>query len=133
MKKWLFGLFSGILVASVVYAASGTIQTWTGKGSRRGTVEMELVSPSVGSAANLVPGTNNANSLGTLTLQWKDVFVAGSLTIPQNAAPRTNVTPTSVGQLILNTTPTPDQLCFSTGTAVSTWVQVADGSSACSN
>lgn len=129
----LIGLLAVGVAYAIAHAAAGTISTWTGKGSRRNTVEIELVSPTVGTAANLVPGANNTNSLGTLALQWKDVFVAGSLTIPQNAAPRTNVTPTSIGQLILNTTPAPSQLCYSTGTIPSSWVQVADGITACSN
>jgi hypothetical protein len=60
-------------VTSIALAAVGTIQTWTGKGSRRSTVEFTIESPTVGTAAKFLPGTANANSLGSTTSYFKDV------------------------------------------------------------
>jgi hypothetical protein len=42
-------------------------------GSRRNTVEVTLESPSLGSAANLLPGTDNTNALGSSTKRWSDM------------------------------------------------------------
>lgn len=48
-----------------------------------------------------------------------------------DAAPRTNLTPPAAGYLVWNSAD--KQLCVSTGTAVNSWVQVADGTTACSH
>lgn len=53
------------------------------------------------------------------------------LTLLSDAAPRTNLTPPAVGTLVWNSAD--GQLCVSTGTAVNSWVQVADGTTACSH
>jgi hypothetical protein len=75
MKK-----FKGYLLAlaifaipSIYFAADGTIHFWTGKGPRHNTLEMELREPTVGTAADLLPGADNTNSLGTSSLAWDDV------------------------------------------------------------
>ena len=61
------------------------------------------------------------------------ITVNALLTIPSNAAPRSNVTPTAIGQLIVNTGSSPDQVCISTGTLISQWARIADFAVACSN
>lgn len=68
-------LAGGLLVGlcAIIFAASGTIHTWTGKGSRRNTVEFEIREPTVGTAADFIPGTDNANSLGTSSAAWDDI------------------------------------------------------------
>lgn len=48
-----------------------------------------------------------------------------------NAAPRTNLTPSAAGTLVWNSAD--GQLCVSTGTVATSWVQVADGTTACSH
>ena len=60
MKRshWLFGIISLLVVVAIGYTATGDIITWTGLGSRRRTVEFKISSASVGSAADIVPGTN---------------------------------------------------------------------------
>jgi hypothetical protein len=76
MKKGLNVPYWALLVGLVAvsgFAASGTIHTWTGMGSRRNTVEMTLESSSLGTAAALRPGTDNANALGTSTYRWSDL------------------------------------------------------------
>jgi hypothetical protein len=78
MKKGFKVPYWALLVGLVglsasVYSASGTIVTWTGMGSRRNTVEVTLESPSLGSAANLLPGTDNTNALGSSTKRWSDM------------------------------------------------------------
>ena len=74
---------------------------------------------------------NGAMNFGNATA---DVITINALfTLPSNAAPRTNVTPTVVGQLILNTGATPDEVCFSTGTTASTWTQIRTSNTPCAN
>ncbi len=59
------------------------------------------------------------------------VTATGGLALPSNAAPRTNVTPTAAGQLIWNSAD--KQVCVSTAATVTSWVQAADGTTACSH
>lgn len=134
MKRshWLFGIISLLVVVAIGYTATGDIITWTGIGSRRGTVEFKISSASVGSAADIVPGTNNANSLGIVTTnELKNGFFATNLGIPSNAAPSTNVTPVRAGLLIYNSAG--QEVCLSTGTALNTWVKIAAPTTACAN
>lgn len=53
------------------------------------------------------------------------------LVLPINAAPRTNVTPTIAGQIIYNSAD--KELCFSTGTTVTSWVLSSNPATACSH
>lgn len=151
-------LAGGLFLAGLpilMEAASGTIWTLTGKGSRRNTVEITLESPTMGSAANLNPGTNNANALGTSSLRWSDVqttdltaaddvtvtddltvtdalTVSGTSTLQRvtygvqlSTAPRTSTT------LVFNSTgtlvynTTNKYLCISTGSAQTSFVIVS--------
>jgi len=85
-------------------------------------------------AALDVGGSFQTDGNVTLGDAVTDVVTFNALpTLPSNAAPRTNITPTVVGQLILNTGPTPDEICFSTGTTPTTWVQIRSSITACSN
>jgi hypothetical protein len=45
------GFVVALVAVSLAYAATGTIWTLTGKGSRRNTVEFSIESPTVGTAA----------------------------------------------------------------------------------
>lgn len=56
---------------------------------------------------------------------------ANGLTLLSDAAPRTNLTPLAAGTLVWNSGD--DELCVSTGTVATSWVLVADGSTACSS
>lgn len=68
----LSGLFIAASVISYVYAQQ-KVWTMTGNGARRNTVEFEIQTQTVGTAADLVPGTDNTNSLGTSSLAWDDI------------------------------------------------------------
>lgn len=134
MKRNYFLSGIAVLLVGVVigYAATGDIVTWRGIGSRRNTVEFKISSASIGSAADIVPGTNNANSIGIVTVaELKNGFFATNLGIPSNAAPRTNVTPARAGLVIYNSTGL--EVCLSTGTATNTWVKIAAPTTACAN
>lgn len=79
-------------------------------------------------------GTSVFNGNSTFGDAITDVVTFNALfALPQDAAPRTNVTPTVLGQLIINTGATPDEVCSSSGTAKSTWVLIGDWSTPCSN
>jgi hypothetical protein len=82
--------------------------------------------------------TANGTKLLIKTTPVTTATAATSLTVSSaglgllsDAAPRTNLTPLSAGTLVWNSAD--NQLCISTGTTVSTWVQVADGTTACSH
>jgi hypothetical protein len=128
---WFVGVALVVGVA-IGYAATGDIVTWTGKGSRRGTVEFKISSASMNTAADIVPGTNNANSLGIVTTgELKNGFFASGIGIPSNAAPKTNVTPARAGMLIFNSTG--GEVCVSTGTATNAWVKLSSPGTSCAN
>ena len=128
---WFVGV-ALIVGVAIGYAATGDIVTWTGKGSRRGTVEFKISSASMNAAADIVPGTNNANSLGIVTTaELKNGFFASGIGIPSNAAPKTNVTPARAGMLIFNSAG--GEVCVSTGTALNTWVKQSSPGTACAN
>lgn len=59
------------------------------------------------------------------------VAVQGLMGLRAHATPRASITPTAAGQLIFNSTG--NEVCFSTGTVASSWVQIDDSTSACSN
>jgi hypothetical protein len=66
-----------------------------------------------------------ATSAASLTVS------SSGLSLLTNAAPRTNLTPLAAGTLVWNSAD--GQLCVSTGTVATSWVQVADGTTACSH
>lgn len=128
---WFVGVALVVGVA-IGYAATGDIVTWTGMGSRRNNVEFKISSATIGNPADIVPGANNANSIGIVTTnELKNGFFATNLGIPSNAAPRTNVTPVRAGLLIFNSAGS--EVCLSTGTALNTWVKIAAPTTACAN
>lgn len=131
-----------------VIGSSDTIMGFFGNGYKGATGFTPYATPRVGmyfQAAENWSSTANGTKIlfkttplttavpaTALTIAGGEVTIGTSLfTLPSNAAPKTNVTPTAVGQLIYNSTA--NQLCVSTGTALNTWVQVADGTTACSN
>lgn len=120
MKKKYFGIgmFVGIIATMALFAADGTIQTWTGKGSRRNTVEMELRSASIGSAAALLPGTTETNDIGSTSLYWNEVYTEG---IAFGTAVSTTSSPSQAGLLRRNSS---NELYISTGTGAGAWVKV---------
>lgn len=100
-KRTWYGLgllaLLAISLAGSLYAADGTIHTWTGKGSRRNTTEMELRSPSLGTAADLIPGTDGAGRVGIAANSWAsgdfdditvndDLAVTDDLTVTDDVA-----------------------------------------------
>ncbi len=66
-------------------------------------------------------------------VSFTTMTVTGLFGLRTDAAPRTNITPTAIGQMIVNTGASPDQVCISSGTTASTWVKIADFSTACDN
>lgn len=64
---------SAVLLSAGILLAQQKIWTMTGNGARRNTVEYQIQTTTVGSAADLVPGTDNTNSLGTSSLAWDDI------------------------------------------------------------
>lgn len=119
-NKMLQGALIGFVVAvGLAYAADGTIVTWTGKGSRRSTTEFEIRSSALGSAADLIPGTANANKLGTTSLYWKDV-ISARLGFGTTITVGTTV-PDYAGQLGVDTAYV---VYVATGTGASQWSKV---------
>jgi len=66
-------------------------------------------------------------------LATSSITVSIYLTIPTNAAPQANIVPSSIGQLIVNTGATPDEVCFATATVVESWVRISTPTATCSN
>lgn len=147
MKKWLFTGFIALACAVIVYAATGTIVTWTGMGSRRNTVEFTIESASIGSAAAFLPGTDNTNALGSASKRFSNIYAAAatidspitataSLTVVRSTAPRTAVGVAALyaaytipaGTLFIDSTN--NVLCMSSGTA-QTSITVSTGTGAC--
>jgi hypothetical protein len=147
------GFVVALVAVSLAYAATGTIWTLTGKGSRRNTVEFSIESPTVGTAAKFLPGTDNTNALGSSTLRFSDVqtvlatiggatTISGLLTASTTTltggfapwgypAPDAGLIPTTTGQIVRNTTS--GGFCYSTGTAASSWVLLTSSTTACQN
>lgn len=119
-RKFFTGALAGFFIGmGLLVAADGTIHTWTGKGSRRNTVEMELRSATMGTAADLIPGAANANKLGTTSLYWKDVIAAKHGFAV--ASSTTGVTPDYQGQMAM----TSDGVVYiATGTAATSWQKI---------
>lgn len=111
-----------VLLPLIVQAASGTIVTWTGIGSRRNTVEVKIESPSVGAAANVLPGTANANDLGNSTYYWNEVYAQN---VAFGVAVTTTSSPARAGLIGVNASNT---LYISTGTGAGAWVVVGSQS-----
>jgi len=161
VTMWLGGLAVVAIVSTIVYA--GDIETWTGQGSRRNTVEFKINASSPGTAANLLPGTANTNSIGSSALPLKDVYttdlsiaddlsvtgdisvtgdmaVTGSATLQRvtfgvqlSSAPKTSST------LVFNSTGTlvfntqDGYLCVSTGSAKNSFVIVSSNTVTCAH
>jgi len=94
-KRFLYGWLVGLMLTSPLQINSapldGDIETWTGMGARRNTEEFKVNEPTVGTAADFIPGTDNTNSLGTSALRFDDVqtydlTVADDLTVTDDAA-----------------------------------------------
>lgn len=75
LKMFLIPIFGVVGFSVFIWAAElGDIETWTGMGARRDTVEFKVNEPTVGSAADFIPGTNNVNSLGTDDLAFDAIY-----------------------------------------------------------
>lgn len=95
-KQFILSVLCGML-AFPALAADGTIHTWTGKGSRHNTTEMEIRSPSLGTAADFIPGTDGSGNLGTASNSWAnvntdDLTVNDDLTVTDALTVNGNVT-----------------------------------------
>ena len=140
-------VFAFMLMAVTVFADSVRRNTIMGTAARRNTVEWDFVEPSAGSAMNLVPGTDNTNSIGTSSLRIKDFrAVTATFTGPITAnagvslftstAPRTAVGVAALysaytlpaGTVFYNSTS--GVLCVSSSTAQSS-ITVSTGTGAC--
>lgn len=71
------------------------------------------------------------NGTDWVEMFYHDVSASGFTKIKRDAAPRTNITPEEAGDLIWNSAD--GELCVSTGTVATSWVQAADQSTACSH
>lgn len=95
------------------------------------TVTNQLI---VGNGADLSTFTATTAAFdNSINVAVATMTISGAFRLRLDAAPRTNITPGAIGELIVNTGATPDELCFSTGTTVSTWVQVSTPTLACQN
>ncbi len=157
-KKIVFAALVSILTLPVGFmvgsltAADGTIENWTGMGSRRDTVEMKLESNSLGTAADLtITGdlevTTNSRLTGTLAVTGASTLtgattITGAVTAssgtysgsfrPQLATAITDtLTPDTTGQFIFNMTSF--ELCISTGVLSSQWQLSSSETSPCSD
>lgn len=63
-----------LAVATLAWAGTVYIHTWTGSGSRRNTVEFAIAASAPGSAAAFLPGTTNTNALGSSSLRFSNVY-----------------------------------------------------------
>ncbi len=117
------------ITTSTITASSGTITSLAGTG-----VTVTTVTASSATFTNMaVSGTG---TMGTIVITSESVtglFAISVLQIPYNAAPRTNVTPTMIGQIILNTGANPDEICYSTANIAQSWVRISTPSMACAN
>lgn len=92
----------------------------------------------VGNCASLtlIDGGQSDMCVGDDAEILDDLYVIGQAQfgLPQDAAPRTNVTATTIFQQIVNTGATPNQVCIATGTTATTqWVLLSNFSTPCSN
>jgi hypothetical protein len=79
------GVVGNLLAPAIVHAAQeiGLITGWFGKGSRNNTYQFKITSGNSIGAANLVPGTDNTNALGTSSLRFSNVYgVLGNFSGP---------------------------------------------------
>jgi len=119
--------------------ASGDIFTglsgrgWNGTGwTTSSAVSLELqASEAWTSTANGTKIVFKTTPVTTATSAASLTVSSSGLNLLTNAAPRTNLTPLAAGALVWNSAD--NQLCVSTGTATNSWVQVADGTTACSH
>ncbi len=79
--------------------------------------------------ASLTITTLTATTENATTITGTNISATGNISIPTDAAPRTNVTPNRAGNLIFNSTDS--QLCMSTGTTASTWAIAATTGTKC--
>lgn len=76
-----------------------------------------------GDTTRISIGSSNAVT-GALAVSGRTT-TTGGLMLQVSTGPRTNVTPSAAGNLIYNSTDV--ELCFSTGTAQTSWVKVSSG------
>lgn len=129
MKKLIFLPF--LFITSTLFSLtydSGNYGISTTENITISTLTVFYISVSTITASSSTFTSSNITTLTSNSGTFNSILV-----IPSNAAPRTNVTPTSIGQLIRNTGTDPDEICFSTGTTLPTWVLIRSANTACSN
>jgi hypothetical protein len=72
-RKMTIVLLIGLAAVCVWAATDWSHQAWWGIGSRRNTIEFQVYTPTIGSAAVLRPGTDDANDLGSSTRRFSEV------------------------------------------------------------
>lgn len=87
----------------------------------------------LGSTSSISIATATINGLTVSSMTLTNVRVVTRIVIPSYATPRTNTTPAFVGEVILQTTSDPDQVCYSTGTTVTSWALMGAATTPCSN
>ncbi len=135
-RKFLGGLALVVAFAIGAYTADGTIWTMTGNGSRRNTVEWVIESPTVGSAADLLPGADSTNSLGSSTLALLEAFIdtvtatdlaatdADLTTVTFSVTTDTSAAPTAAGIIGMGATPDFDLFVSTCTTVAGCWQAV---------
>ncbi len=78
LKKLLFVGLAGLFVVPFLFAASGTIVQWNGKGARRNTAEMKLESATIGTAADLTVAGKVLAAQALLTPPAAQTIAAGN-------------------------------------------------------
>lgn len=72
-------LIGGLLLAPILFAlgSSYPYAHWTirGTGTTRDTIQFEINTPSAGSSAVLIPGTDNTNDLGSTSAAFKNFYI----------------------------------------------------------
>jgi hypothetical protein len=128
---------SGVASVSLLLSTQTTV-TPTARLSVWGTGSSNVVSISTNSsgspAAVTVNNSGNLSAVNDATLGTNltnTLTVNGLFQLSSDAAPRSNVTPGRVGAIIVNTTV--PEICWSTGTAKSTWCVLGSSTTACSN
>lgn len=121
-------------ITSAILDGLTAISTMTLNGNtiRGSTTAVTINVPShIFSAGDFMVTSSTQTSTAKKT--FGELVVTSIFTMPSNAAPQANVIPNSVGQLIVNTGATPDEVCFATAAVVASWVRISTPTATCSN
>lgn len=117
MKKYLVGLFAVFVLGIYAWAAYNEPPA-----SSQSKIQFTDKSSSGYPDVIQYPRGTITQSGGIFTLE---------VVVSTNTAPRTNITPTHIGQLILDVAA--NDLCVATGTTVTSWAQVKSTGTPCAH